>query len=263
MKKTASTSYIVPNRGPFNLRQLKAHSKTLNHLVCKVIFADDVALVTDSQAALHYLTFCFAEADMLFGLEVSLKKTELLYQSASQKVFHHPHITIGESELKSVQQFTYLGSIIFSDAKIDKEVDKGLAKAYRALGKHHKTVSSNKPLKKSTKISFYRAIVLSTLLYGPESWVIYGYHLQLLESFHQHCLCAILKIHWCDYVTNVSIPEEAGVSSIEAMLMRTQLRWVGHISRMEDHHLPKIVLYAELVAGCRKRGVQRGDTRTP
>ncbi|KAJ7418260.1 hypothetical protein WISP_59840 [Willisornis vidua] len=54
------------------------------------------------------------EADELSGLEISLKKTDVLYQSAPQEIFQHPPITIGESELKSVQQFTYLGSIISS-----------------------------------------------------------------------------------------------------------------------------------------------------
>ncbi|KAJ7407519.1 hypothetical protein WISP_125873 [Willisornis vidua] len=48
-----------------------------------------------------------------------------------------------------------------------------------------------------------------------------------------------------------------GVTSIEAMLMRTQLRWAGHVSRMEDHHLPKIVLYGELVIGCCERGAPK------
>ncbi|KAJ7423516.1 hypothetical protein WISP_33476 [Willisornis vidua] len=47
---------------------------------------------------------------------------------------------------------------------------------------------------------------------------------------------------------------EVGVTSIEAMLLRMQLRWAGHGSRMEDHRLPKIVLYGELTAGCCKRG---------
>ncbi|KAJ7427317.1 hypothetical protein WISP_08139 [Willisornis vidua] len=45
-----------------------------------------------------------------------------------------------------------------------------------------------------------------------------------------------------------------GVISIEAMLMRTQPRWAWHVSRIEDHPPPKIVLYDELVPYCPKRG---------
>ena len=50
--------------------------------------------------------------------------------------------------------------------------------------------------------------------------------------------------------------EQAGIISIEAMLLETQLRWAGHVSRMEDHRLPKIVLYEELSAGHRNRSTK-------
>ncbi|XP_051644275.1 uncharacterized protein LOC127471424 [Manacus candei] len=165
-----------------------------------------------------------------------------------------PISPLANQELKSVQQFNYLGSLISLDGEIDGEIDNRLAKAYSAFGKLHKRVWRNKHLKKSTKISVYRAIVLSTLLYGSESWVIYSHHLHLLERFHQRCLRTILNIHWSDYVTNTSVLEQAAVTSIEAMLLRTQLRWAGHISRMKDHRLPKILLYGELATGCHKRG---------
>ncbi|XP_051627166.1 uncharacterized protein LOC127462545 [Manacus candei] len=241
----------------FNLRRLKAHTKTLNHLVRELLYADDTTLVTHTEAALQRLTSCFADAAELFGLEVSLKKTEVLHQPAPQEVFLHPHITIGKSELKSVQQFNYLGSLISSDGKIDGEIDNRLTKAYNTFRKLHKRVWRNKHLKKSTKISVYRAIVLSTLLYRSESWVIYHHHLRLLERFHQRCLHTILNIHWSDYVTNTSVLEQAAITSIEAMLLRTQLRWAGHISRMKDHCLPKILLYGELATGCRKKGAPK------
>ncbi|KAJ7427146.1 hypothetical protein WISP_09383 [Willisornis vidua] len=42
---------------------------------------------------------------------------------------------------------------------------------------------------------------------------------------------------------------KVGVTRIETMLMRTQLFWAGHGSRMEDHCLLKTVLYGELATG--------------
>ena len=51
-----------------------------------------------------------------------------------------------------------------------------------------------------------------------------------------------LNIHLSDFVTNIEILEMAKVTSIEAMLLKTQLRWAGHVSMVEDHRLPKIVL---------------------
>ena len=45
--------------------------------------------------------------------------------------------------------------------------------------------------------------------------------------------------------------------SIQAMLMRQQLRWTSHVCRMEDYQLPKCMLYGELSIGSRCRGGQR------
>ena len=235
----------------FNLRRLQAHTKTQEQLIRDLLFADDAALVAHTERALQRLTSCFAEAAQLFGLEISLKKTEVLHQTAPQEEYHPPHISIDETELNTVHKFTYLGCTISSDAKIDKEINNRLAKANSAFGRLYKRVWGNKHLKNSTKISVYRAAVLTALLYGSESWVTYRCQLRILERFHQRCLRTILNIHWSEFVTNVEVLEQAKLTSIEAMLLKSQLRWVGHVSRMEDHRLPKIALYGERSSGHR------------
>ncbi len=63
------------------------------------------------------------------------------------------------------------------------------------------------------------------------------HHLRLLERFHQPCLRTILKIRWSDFVANTEVLELAEVISIEAMVLKLQLRWAGHVSRMEKYHL--------------------------
>ena len=41
------------------------------------------------------------------------------------------------------------------------------------------------------------------------------------------------------------------------MLLKYKLRWAGHVSRMEDHRLPKAALYGELSTGHRDRGAPK------
>ena len=120
---------------------------------------------------------------------------------------------------------------------------------------------NNKNLKKDKKISVYKAVVLATLVYGIETWLIYRRHLRLIERYHQRCLRTILNIHWSDFVTNIGsdfitnieVLEIAMVASIEAMLLKIQLRWAGHVSRMEDHRIAKAILYGELSTGHRDK----------
>ena len=86
-----------------------------------------------------------------------------------------------------------------------------------------------------------------------------------LERFHQRCLCIILNIHWSNYVTNIEVLHHVEITSIEAMLLKSQLWWAGHVSRMGSHCLPKIALYSEISTCYCDRGArhQRGILGTP
>ena len=90
----------------YNLQRLQAHTKTQERLVRELLFAYNAALVTHAEGVTQGITTCFTGTVQFFGLEVSLKKTEVLHQPALQEEYHPPTKTIGETELKSVQQFT-------------------------------------------------------------------------------------------------------------------------------------------------------------
>ena len=56
---------------------------------------------------------------------------------------------------------------------------------------------------------------------------------------------------------NQEILRKAEMTGIEAMLNLAQLRWSGHVSRMDNSRLPKQLFYAELSAARRHTGGQR------
>ena len=60
----------------------------------ELLFADDCALAALSQDDLQHLCNCFATAARRFGLTVSIKKTEALYQPAPGNMYVPPVITI-------------------------------------------------------------------------------------------------------------------------------------------------------------------------
>ena len=104
------------------------------------------------------------------------------------------------------------------------------------FGRLYKYLWYSKHLKKGTDISVCWPTLLATLLYGSEPWVTYQYHLWHLEWF------SILNIQWSDYIANIKVLEKTKITSIEAMLMISLLGWAGHVSRMRNHHLPRIIL---------------------
>ena len=94
-------------------------------------------------------------------------------------------------------------------------------------------------LRLSTKIQVYRSVVVLTLLYDAETWVLCRKQTWLLERFHQCCLRSILGIKWQDHVSNEEVLKRASLPSIEYILLLVQLCWDGHVSRMEDVFMPK------------------------
>ena len=219
-------------------------------------------LFAHTQKALQCITSCFAESAQLFELEVSLKKTEVLHQPAPQEEYHAPHISIGETNLKSLQQFMYLCCTISSNVRIDGEINNILAKANCALGRLYKCVWNNiEHLKSKMKISVYRAVVLTTLQYGSESWVTYWNHFKLLKRFHQRCIRTVLNTHWSDYINNLIVLERADITSIESMLLKIQLRWAWHVSRMEDHTCPSSFYLVNSLLASKTEGHQRSITK--
>ena len=95
------------------------------------------------------------------------------------------------------------------------------------------------------------AVVLPSLLYGCERWTCYRRHIKKLDQFHLRCIRRIVGVGWRDFVPNQEILWRAELSGIEAMLSSAQLRWAGHVLRMDDRRPAKQLLHAELSAGDR------------
>ena len=64
----------------FNLPRFLARTKTIEELVTELLFADDYALLAYMEEALQHIVNRFSHSAKNFGLTISLKKTEVLYQ---------------------------------------------------------------------------------------------------------------------------------------------------------------------------------------
>ena len=160
----------------------------------------------------------FAEASRLFGLTISLSKTEVLFQPAPAAAAHRPTISIDGAQLKTVDDFKYLCSVISSDGSLNKGISARICKASQALCRLKTRVPNQHNIRRSTKLKVYRAVVLTSLLNGCETWTLYRRHLKQLERFHMHSLRTILNIKWQDCVSNLQVLDMAESTSIEAMI---------------------------------------------
>ena len=141
-----------------------------------------------------------------------------------------------------VENFTYLGSNIYSDLSLGAKLNTRVGKASTFMARLAERVWYNAMLTLNTKMKVYQACVLSTLLYGSEAWTLYSRQEQRLIAFHMHCLRRLLGITWQDCITSPDVLAQACVPSMFAILSQTHLRWLGHMCRMDDGCIPKDIL---------------------
>ena len=168
-----------------------------------------------------------------------------------------PTIKIDGQALNNVEAFTYLGSRLSSDGNLDCEIAARLSKASSSFGRLWTRVWRERGISAQTKTAVYRAVVLTSLLYGCETWTWYRRHIKRIDQFHLRCLRRILNINWEDRVTNQEVLRRAQLPGIEAMIIQAQLRWTGHVMRQDDSRLPKQIFCSELSHGTRRQGGPR------
>nr|KAG5691627.1 hypothetical protein BaRGS_023798 [Batillaria attramentaria] len=234
----------------FNIARLRAKTKVREVLIREMLFADDAALTSHTEAGLQELVSRLSNACKEFGLTISLKKTNILAQDTDSP----PDISIDNTHLEVVDSFTYLGSTISSSLTLDTEISTRIGKAAAVMAKLRKRVWSNSQLTENTKLRVYKACILSTLLYGSESWTTYASQEKRLNIFHLRCLRRLLHIKWQDRVTNTEVLQRAGIPSLFSLLSQRRLKWLGHVRRMEPGRIPKDMLYGELREGSRPTG---------
>lgn len=242
-----------PEGNVFNLGRLRAKTRCQTIPVNELQYADDNAAPSHDINQLQEMTDSWDLTYEAFGLKVNKKKTQTLHYLPRATAAPRP-ISINGTNLKQVTSFPYLGSILSSDGTIDEEILNRLRLAHAAYGRLTKRVFTNSNLRASTKLAVYRAVVISTLLYACETWTMYRRHLKALEQFHQQKLRQILNISWEERKTNVEVLEQANMTSIEASIVRHQLRWTGHVTRMNPSRLPKQVFFGQLPTGSRHQG---------
>ena len=222
-------------------------------MISALQYADDAAFPCLTDDGLQRSLDVMSETYLRAGLIINTTKTEILSTSSPDATT----ISINGNQHKNAENFTCLGSNISFSGDLTNEIQRRINLASSAFGILSKRVLGNQNFTIHTKIVVYIAVVISTILYGCETWVPYRRHIRLLESFHIRRLQLILGLRWWHKVTHSEIRSRAGIPTIESMLLHRQLRWLGHVMRMPHSRLPHSVLYGQLRLGCTSVGGQK------
>ena len=225
--------------------------RPLQTTVTQLLFADDAVVVASGREDMERAAHVLDDVTTEWGLTMSLVKTKLLIVSEDGSEEDQQPIIIRGQPIEVVDAFKYLGAVVEGKGEVVLDVEDKIARASRAFSALCRPVFNDGNLSRRTKRMVYRVAVLGVLLYGAETWVNKRDATQKLQSFYNKCLRCITHItreqQRTRHITSVQVRRWASMDeALEDLISAERLRWLGHVSRMEDRRLPKKLLFGWL-----------------
>jgi len=84
---------------------------------------------------------------------------------------------------------------------------------------------------------------MSALLYDAELWPLTATLTKRLDAAHHRWHRSILGISWKNRITHVEVRTRTGQQTMDNILRKRRICWLGHVLRMDHQRIPHQVLY--------------------
>lgn len=209
-----------------------------NYKINLLAYADDIVILGQTEDDIRKLFKLLEDETRITGLKINSDKTK--YMQISRNPNNIGSLKIDDWEFQKVDEFKYLGSIINEFGLFGKEIEHRLITANKCYYSLHKLLSS-KLLSRSSKLRCYKTIIMPTLLYCCETWVLTKKTTKSLFTFENKILRKIFgpiqeNNSW-RILKNKELREIYKDPDIIALIKSRRLRWLGHVLRRDDNSL--------------------------
>ena len=140
-------------------------------------------------------------------------------------------------EIKQVDKFESLGSLITSDAKSDQEIKRriGITKtAFKCMS----NVLTARNINSHTKLRLIKYYIWSTMLHGCETWTIIEAMKKQLKAAEMWFLWRMMKVSWIKKITNEDVLRRAQTErQLMKQIVKRQCSFSGHIRKERRHRM--------------------------
>ena len=220
----------------------------------KLLYADDAVLMADSEENLQRMVNVFEGVCMRRKLKVNVSKSKVMV--VSKNGGFNVNVQLNGERMEQVQCFRYLGSDIHECGGMNEEFGHR-AREGEKVGGALRAVWRNKRMSMEAMRGMYESIVVPTVLYGSETWVMNARNVSRLEAVEMRCLRSMCGVTKYDRIRNERIRERTGVQMrLGERAEQAILRWYGHVKRMGENRYAWRILES-CVPGVRPRGRPR------
>ena len=199
-------------------------------------FADDLVIFGKDQRTLQTNLNILNSELTKTGMKINPSKTKTMILSREHK---EHDIRLNNDKLEQVKSYKYLGVMIQSNCSLNEEISHRIGKASKVYGSLGQSFINKRELTVKTKMAIFNSIYCPTLMYGSESWTLEARDKSRLQATEMKFLRRTVGKTKRDKIRNTRIREEVKADSLEERIERNQLRWYGHVNRMNEDRIPK------------------------
>ena len=162
------------------------------------------------------------------GLKLNYTKTEYMVVGRNQ---NDEELSLASATIRRNNSYTYLGSVITSDGKMEPEINNRITKYSQNVGAIYPLLR-DRNIPRKVKLLMFNSVLKPVLLYGCETWVLTEKLKSKIQAAEMRVLRLIFGVTKRERLRNTTIREALGVESVLLQIERCQLRWFGHVHRM-------------------------------
>ena len=206
-----------------------------NENIIDLLYADDHAIIAETEEDLQNDLIDWNTILEEQGMRISREKTEIMMLSRTPQ---EVNITLEGQVLQQCTNFKYLGVIFNNENDPQLEITHRINKFNNSLHLLY-PLMKDRNIPRKVKTIIYTSILRPILTYGHESWTLTTKTRSQIQAAEMRVLRLIKGVTRLDKLRNEDIRRELEVEEILKFVERGQLRWYGHVKRMEENRYPK------------------------
>ena len=218
------------------LEETQAGIKIAGRNINNLRYADDTALLAESEEELKSLMMKVKEESEKVSLKLNIQKTKIMASGP---------ITSWEIDgeiVETVADFIFLGSKINAGGDCSHEIKRHLLlgrKVMTNLG----NILKSRDIILSTKLCLVKAMVFPVVMYGCESWTIKKAEHKELMLLNCDVGEDSLRVPWTIRRSTQSILKEISPEySLEGLMLKLKLQYCGHLMQRADSFEKTLIL---------------------
>ena len=252
--------FIVPLPGPLStIFQLEKSLFTLFLLICRLRSMSWMAI----EKMIGTNTSCFVSPrhkthrTLVRPVQLNKKKSGYGVVRRGEGVVHHQCSRPGIQTI----EFVYLGEAITADGELSIEISRRLQRAWACVQRYKMEINDRPGVRLRLKVRLLKAEVIETIFYGCMAWSPNKPDYDRPRRVHHSMLRCLgwRKRQRNDHTLSCADAlAKTASESIEVIVRKRRILFTGFVARMGEKHLPRGVMFGELVGG---NGYLRGPEK--